>query len=594
MEVTGKNDVGAITGRRGGQGGISGCAVSGSVKGVENVGGLLGYNDTGGSQSVDEVRVSESYAAVAVTGERFVGGLIGQNLGVVSLCYATGSVTGTAFTGGLIGYDTDTTIWSSFWDKEASGQEGSSGGKGLSTGEMKTLSVYRNAGWNQSAWTMTEGEYPRLAWEQTGAAVLGPPDPLPLSGSGTTDAPYVIHTAADLSQLSWYAEALDAHFVLATDIDCGGTRLYPLGDLGQFEGHFDGQGHSLSNVLIHQPGSDFVGLFSKIGYEGRVSRLRLETVQINGKERVGGLAGEITGGYEVREEEDGSFKVDLTFGVIDGCEVTGAVGAGNFGGGLVGMMFGGRINDSRGSVEVTGESYLGGLVGYAGIGIIDACSATGSVSGQDRVGGLVGFLLAVDVLRHIDGQQFKLGLIRDAVAGGTVSAKTYVGGLAGIQYSAVIDRCFSTGKVTASNWFAGGLVGDNQQGSAVRESYSTGGVEALQSVGGLVGWNTHGTISNAYATGNLAGNSRGGLVESMFVGSIVGGYWDMEATGVAASAGGEGRTTEAMTYPHGADTYTDWDFQAVWAADEDASRNGGYPWLRGVTVPPDLSKPTQR
>ncbi len=40
-----------------------------------------------------------------------------------------------------------------------------------------------------------------------------------------------------------------------------------------------------------------------------------------------------------------------------------------------------------------------------------------------------------------------------------------------------------------------------------------------------------------------------------------------------------GRTTAQMTYPHAADTYAEWDFQTIWAADVEGTRNDGYPYL---------------
>jgi len=62
------------------------------------VGGLVGINDG---------TVSNCYAAGTVTGEIFVGGLVGWNeLGTVSNCYATGTVTGGIYyVGGLVGYN---------------------------------------------------------------------------------------------------------------------------------------------------------------------------------------------------------------------------------------------------------------------------------------------------------------------------------------------------------------------------------------------------------------------------------------------------------------------------------------------------------
>ena len=67
---------------------------SGHVLGVENIGGLIGENDD---------TVSNSYAFGNVSGDEFVGGLIGNNDNTVSNSYASGSVSGDSHVGGLIG-----------------------------------------------------------------------------------------------------------------------------------------------------------------------------------------------------------------------------------------------------------------------------------------------------------------------------------------------------------------------------------------------------------------------------------------------------------------------------------------------------------
>ena len=75
--------------------------VAPSVSGNTNVGAMIGYNQPSGI-------VSASYAtAVAVTGTKAVGGLVGRNSGNISASYVTGAVTGGANTsrhiGGLVG-----------------------------------------------------------------------------------------------------------------------------------------------------------------------------------------------------------------------------------------------------------------------------------------------------------------------------------------------------------------------------------------------------------------------------------------------------------------------------------------------------------
>ncbi|MFV7791758.1 GLUG motif-containing protein, partial [Aliarcobacter lanthieri] len=52
----------------------------------------------------------------------------------------------------------------------------------------------------------------------------------------------------------------------------------------------------------------------------------------------------------------------------------------------------------------------------------------------------------------------------------------------------------------------GGLVGDNTYGT-ISNSYASGTVSGNNYVGGLVGDNVYGKISNSYASGTVSGNN---------------------------------------------------------------------------------------
>ena len=112
------------------QGSIRNCSVSGSVRGTDGrVGGIVARSYAGtieGCVFEGEVRAGETIVGgiagslegdgymincssqATVTGTNFVGGLAGNNLGVINLCNATGSVSGTDFIGGLVGKDSGT------------------------------------------------------------------------------------------------------------------------------------------------------------------------------------------------------------------------------------------------------------------------------------------------------------------------------------------------------------------------------------------------------------------------------------------------------------------------------------------------------
>ena len=73
---------------------ISNSYFSGNVTGDAYVGGLVG---------ISFGTVNNCYVEGNVTCEVYVGGLIGANMGTVSKCYSTGSVTGNSSVGGLVG-----------------------------------------------------------------------------------------------------------------------------------------------------------------------------------------------------------------------------------------------------------------------------------------------------------------------------------------------------------------------------------------------------------------------------------------------------------------------------------------------------------
>ena len=99
-----------------------------------------------------------------------------------------------------------------------------------------------------------------------------------------------------------------------------------------------------------------------------------------------------------------------------------------------------------------------------------------------------------------------------------------VGGLVGENYNGNISNSYSTGNVTGDKWYVGGLVGSNY--GTVSNSYSTGNVTGESYVGGLVGSNIYGNISNSYSTGNVTGESNtvGGLVGYNYNGNISNSY----------------------------------------------------------------------
>jgi len=149
-----------------------------SVSGVRDVGGLIGVNSG---------IVSNSYSKSDVTRETGTytgfGGFVGVNSGTVEYCYSTGSVvyleasnpTDKGFEGAPGGINT-----SCFFDSDLSNQISSDLTAGKTSGEMKSLVTFTDAGWDfneetdngsNDHWKIdnsgsSNSGYPYLDWEE--------------------------------------------------------------------------------------------------------------------------------------------------------------------------------------------------------------------------------------------------------------------------------------------------------------------------------------------------------------------------------------------------------------------------------------------
>ncbi len=252
---------------------------------------------------------------------------------------------------------------------------------------------------------------------------------------------------------------------LTADIDCAGYEVEPLFQWNQFEGVFDGHGHTIRNVTIDQPYSYNVGLLQGV-YNATIRNLNLDTFNLSGEAYVGALAG----------------WVENT--VISNVHATNVTLTAEYGyaGGLVGGAYGYDSSDThieRASVSggsiTTDNSNIGGLIGQVemyqnGALLIEQVFADIDItsisdSSDADTGGLIGDL----VVSAEDGGESTV-TIRDAYAWGDASVPEgeNVGGLIGrvAAYvdgdgdtaTVIITRAYASGTVTARDE-AGGLIG---------------------------------------------------------------------------------------------------------------------------------------
>ena len=173
----------------------------------------------------------------------------------------------------------------------------------------------------------------------------------------------------------------------------------------------------------------------------------------------------------------------------------------------------------------------------------------------------------------------QLGITNANVSGGN-----WVGILAGFSgaSTAAIVACYTTGKVAGGDR-VGGLVGYNSQGT-ISSSYSTAYVSGRTRVGGLVGYRGGDAITDTYSTGRVVRSSGtdtrfGGLIGAAVpqsANNVSNSYWDTSTSGQTTSAGGTGKTTRQLQTPTGYNG-----IYANWNTNLDGVTGNDNPWTFG-------------
>lgn len=202
-------------------------------------------------------------------------------------------------------------------------------------------------------------------------------------------------------------------------------------------------------------------------------------------------------------------------------------------GGLVGVNRNGKILNSSSSGDVSAPNFywVGGLIGqsyndsFNVINKIVNSYSSGDVIGNSRVGGLVGFLRRSVVEGSNSSSivtatnNYAGGLVGRAVyseisnsfATGSVAGVYYVGGFSGEIFDTDLSNVFATGTVVGI-YFVGGLIGDvnpsvdndsNIFNSNITNSYAINNVQGREYVGGLIGRINESSITNSYSNSNI-------------------------------------------------------------------------------------------
>ncbi len=323
-------------------------------------------------------------------------------------------------------------------------------------------------------------------------------------GTGEPNDPYQIATAGDLIVLGRQTQDYNKHFILTADIDLDPN----LPGRKVFEKAVIASGTTSGSGRFI--GTPFTGVFNGNGHA-------ILNLVIKGVDNLG-LFGRLESGAEVRD-----------VGVVN-----------------VNIIGSGRA--------------VGGLVGYNYDGTVAQCCSTGAISGTSYVGGLVGDNGSVLTVLTPGAS------VTESYSDGTVDGSACVGGLVGSNQGSIATS-YSTGIVSATGGFVGGLVGWNCWYGDITYCYASCSISLGRNsnrIGGLVGendWN----ITQCFASGTIVseGDSTklGGLVgdNAQHNSLIISCFWDVEASGLSESDGGTGLTTAQMQDPN---IFADagWDF----------------------------------
>ena len=455
-----------------------------------------------------------------------------------------------------------------------------------------SLSYYPLPAINANTYNITRGTldspYYQISFNDGVQYEILSTDQIADSGSGTDKDPYIVSSMEQIENINVLTEneqSNEVYWQLGNDIDAtgyfasgglgynGGAGWVPIGtDVKQFYGIFDGNGHTITGLLINT-GSDFAGLFGYVNNSGEIMNLSLTDVDITGGNYVGGVAG-------------------CNAGTIENCQVTGTVG-GDTVGGVVGINYG-TVNKCCNESDVTGITfYVGGVVGNNAYGTVENCCNTGTIDGQGDIGGVAGANGSNSTVKNCYNAGQVTGSVND------------VGGVVGLNNGGMTENCYNAGAVDGKSYYVGGVVGYSQIDGTVKNCYNIGAVTGgADSVGGVLGYNDYySLLENCYNAGdvNITGsgsnvgcmagfNDSNATVENCFFlesGTLYGIGNDHTNAGAVKIGDAEMRTQD--TFPaYDSTSGKGWDFGSTGPWGLYLSGNGpgepgyGYPYLKTI------------
>jgi len=270
-------------------------------------------------------------------------------------------------------------------------------------------------------------------------------------GDGTAANPYIVQTVGDMLQINSDAKAC---YKMANDIDFAAYKNDWLPIANSFEGTFDGDGHTISNLSIDCDEYE-VGLFSTVGFGSKISNLTIAnpSITVNADNQyVGLIAGESVGDTITNVH---IYNANIVAADETNTSINASVG-GFIGKATINTVV--QTSSFDGNINIPYSSYVGGIGGIYGETMTNsgatACAVTGSIAGRYVVGGVIG----------ISGTTSS---VADCHVNAAIKAGNSVGGIVGDNSErGLITRCVVEGSVEAtkamnygSGYLAGGIAG---------------------------------------------------------------------------------------------------------------------------------------
>lgn len=360
------------------------------------------------------------------------------------------------------------------------------------------------------------------------------------TGNGTADNPWRISTVEDLAEITdcnYYGS--EDYYVLTNDLDISpddnynndgfewngtddgwvpiGNATYQFVENGDadyydyfqvdFNGHFDGQGHTITGLEIdnYDESDDYIGLFGQTS-DATVVNLTIEDADIDG------------GDWTDYNDGAGILVGTDYNSTITNVHVSGDIyNVDDYIGGIVGNTVGTRISrsTSAGTIDgIDGDSeYVGGIVGQSN----DSWDHTRlvRVSSSMELNDPNSEEMNVDYVGGIVGDADDWTLINEATFSGSVNGEDYIGGLVGYLSGGSIHQSLVTEDALVR-------VGDSLYANHI---------------GGLIGEMGGGTLANSIFDGTIDAEQDGYDVDDL--GGAVGTAYDSNIVGVTVTSTSE-------------------------------------------------------